>query len=60
MSNYLLFTFALAGGAANSLAAADPFTFWNLGVGKTLTPTQGIGSAEGKQLHPVRKVPDNC
>ncbi|MBZ5726562.1 MAG: hypothetical protein LAP87_16370 [Acidobacteriia bacterium] len=41
MSKRLLFTLALAVGDANSLAAADPVTFWNTVAGKALTPTQG-------------------
>ena len=35
------FTLALAVGAASTLAAADPVTFWNTVAGKALTPTQG-------------------
>ena len=34
------FTLALAVGAASTLAAADPVTFWNTVAGKALTPTQ--------------------
>lgn len=41
MSKRLLFTLALAAGAASSLAAADPVTFWNTVAGNALAPTQG-------------------
>ncbi len=41
MSKRLLSTLALAAGAANSLAAADPVTFWNTVAEKAFTPTQG-------------------
>jgi len=41
MSKRLLFTLALAVGAASSLAAADPVLFWNTMAEKALAPTQG-------------------
>ena len=41
MPKRLLFTLALTEGVANSLAAADPVTFWNTVAGQAFTPTQG-------------------
>jgi len=41
MSKRLLFTLALAVGAANSLANAEPVTFWNIVAGQAFAPTQG-------------------
>jgi hypothetical protein len=41
MPKRLLFTLVLAAGAANSVTAADPVTFWNTVAEKAFTPTQG-------------------
>ncbi len=41
MSTRLLCTLALAVGAASSLAAAEPVTFWNSVAGQAFAPTQG-------------------
>ena len=71
MSKCLLFTLALAAGTENSLAAADPVTFWNTAAGKALgihSPDavrdghrqgRSIGRAVGKLLQALRKAPDN-
>jgi hypothetical protein len=53
MSKRLLFTLALAVGTANSLAAADPVTFWNTVVEKALAPTQGANPVGQSRIYAI-------
>ena len=53
MSKRLLFTLALAAGAASSLAAADPVTFWNTVAGNALAPTQGTNPVSQSRTYAI-------
>ncbi len=53
MSTRLLFTLALAVGAANSLSAAEPVTFWNSVAGQAFTPTQGANPVAQSRTYAI-------
>ena len=53
MSKRLLFTLALVVGAASTLAASDPVTFWNTVAGQALTPTQGTNPVGQSRIYAI-------